>query len=106
VGACLASFPANAQNHGAVHLVVGQILVGTVATQVVPLREYRIRVTLTNGTNNNVWCGPDSTVTATTGDVLQGTTNQGIGSHKDIDYQGDIWCVATNPSVISFSEIY
>ena len=98
--------PVSAQNRGAVNMSVGQVSITTVATLVVASREHRIRVTLSNGTSNSVWCGPDSTVTPTTGDILQGSTNQGIGSHKDYDYQGDIWCVSTSPNTITFLELY
>jgi hypothetical protein len=106
-GVILAALPANAQvPRGATNMAVGQVNIGTTATLVVPVRSGRIRVTLANGTANNVWCGPDNTVTIITGDVLQGSTNQGTGSHKDYEYQGEIWCVATTPSTVTFHEIW
>jgi hypothetical protein len=103
----LAFGQANAQAiRGAINLAVGQVSVGTMATQVVAERPGRIRVVLTNGTTTNVWCGPDNTVTTTTGDVVQGTTNQTPGHIKEYDYQGAIWCISIGVNVISFYELY
>jgi hypothetical protein len=102
----LAVGPANAQLRGAVNMAVGQVSIGTMATQVVAARPGRIQVVLTNGTTTNVWCGPDNTVTTSTGDVVQGTTNQTPGHIKEYDYQGAIWCISIGVNVISFYELY
>jgi hypothetical protein len=98
---------ANAQSaRGALNMAVGQLSIGTMAIQVVTARPERIRIAITNGTTTNVWCGPDNTVTATTGDVVQGTTNQTPGHIKEYDYQGAIWCISTGTNVISFYELW
>lgn len=99
--------PVSAQNRGATNMAVGQVSITTAATRVVASRPDRIRAVLTNGTTSNVWCGPDSTVTIATGDVLEGTSSQSTGHIKTYDYQGDIWCVSTSSNnVITFLELY
>jgi hypothetical protein len=89
---------------GTINWNVGQVTVLATATLVVPARPSRAHLTITNPTNGNVWCGPDNTVTITTGDIVMGTNT--AANPRIYETQAAVWCIASTPQVITFSELY
>jgi hypothetical protein len=83
---------------GSANWATGQTTIGTgTPSLLVPSREGRSRVIVANDGSANVACGPDAGVTATTGDIIAGTTgNNAPNVRTTYATQADVWCVSVS----------
>lgn len=87
---------------GANAMATGQVVVGTVATLVVPARDRRNAVTIENLGTNIVALGSANTVTLANGFPLQGVA----GASITIPTRGEIWAIAGAAQNVGYLETY
>lgn len=79
-----------------------QVTVGTAATQVVGNNPNRARVLIITIGTNQVTCGPDNTVTATTGVPIAPVAYSNIS----LDTLAQVWCIAAANQVVAVVETF
>ena len=80
-----------------------QVSVGTTATLVVAARTGRGMVTVSQIGTSDIYCGPTSGVTASTGEIVPGTK----GASYTEAYTGAVYCItASGTDTVSFVENY
>jgi hypothetical protein len=84
---------------GSANWATGQTTVGTTPILVIPRRVGRARIVVNNDGNANVACGPDATVSPTTGDIIAGSTgNSAPNMRTTYATQAEMWCVSVTGS--------
>jgi hypothetical protein len=82
-----------------------QVSVPTTAggVQVADTAPTRSRVTITTTGTNQVWCGPDNTISAANGTPIPATASSAI----TFDTTAQIWCIAVSSAqVVSVAETF
>lgn len=88
---------------GRPNFAAAQVTVGITATQVVAARPTRQSVTITNTNTVAVYCGPDNTVTTSSGFWIPGVT----GQTQVFNTTSAIWCISgSSPEPVSVGEVY
>ena len=79
-----------------------QVSVLTSATQVASITPTRRRILITTTGTNQVYCGPDNTVSSSTGQPIANTANSFIS----IETTAAVWCIAAVAQTVAVMESY
>lgn len=103
LAAWILAFPAGAQQiRGTPAWRTAQVSVAVTATLVATNNPNRSRVLIVTMGTNQVYCGPDNTVTALTGIPIAPTAFSNIS----IETIAPIWCIAASTQTVAVAESF
>lgn len=103
LAAWMLAFPAIAQqNLGTPAWRTAQVSVAVTATLVATNNPNRSRVLVITTGTNQVYCGPDNTVSSTTGIPIAPTAFSNIS----IETAASVWCIAASTQTVAVAESF